>query len=163
MGLLQGLGVQSMGQGPEQLGETVVPTIDVRANYYARMLSIMSASTAGLTTADQVVTINVPSGSIWRVLAIGTADTVTTVGTILSNTFFLQFAPLTGNVYVPLSSFVPRASLATEIRADYGYQFSEPLVLLPGTSLQSALTVNTGGATTITRTFRVMYHDLTAS
>jgi hypothetical protein len=162
MGLLQGFGVQSMGQGPELLGETVVPVADVRQNYYARQLSIVRTVTAGLTLADQVVTIAVPNGSIWRVIGMGTADTPSAVGAIESNTFFLQFAPLTGNEYTVLASTPPRATLANETRVDFGFYFPEPMILLPGTNLQSALTTNVGGALTISRSFRVLYQDLTA-
>lgn len=160
-GLLPFFGIKSFGATPPELAELVAGTVDLTEMYLLERLSIKREINQPMTLGDQACTITVPEGEIWRVLGIGSALTPSATGTIVSVSHFLQRPPISGNEYIPLGpSMPPRATIAGEVRVDHAVLFPVPFYVSAGMIFQGAITADTGGATSLIYTLRVLYHRL---
>lgn len=151
------------GDGPKELSAVLAPVIDATDFYFSRDLAVTVTTVAGLTAADVGPSITVPQGEFWRLWGLSTAVTPSAAGTFVGVTHFFQNPPFGANLYCivfpsPAMYTVP----AGQTRVDFGGFLPRPILIPPGTLLQSATTVAAGGANTVTLALRALYQRLQA-
>lgn len=68
-GLLARFALKTTGQAPDNFGETVLPTTDVTAEYGLDLTVVQSVGPSNLANLGDELTLAVPTGQIWDVIA----------------------------------------------------------------------------------------------
>lgn len=152
------------GQGPKQLGETLIPTMDATDFYFVRDMSISIATVAGIAVADVGPQIVIPPLEFWRLWGLSTSVGPSAAAAVVAVSHFIQNPPFGANLYHIVFPSPPSVVVAAgQTRVDFGGMLpSGPIILPPGTILQSATQLPPGGATSLTLTIRALYQRLQA-
>jgi hypothetical protein len=156
-GLLSLLDIKGTGRAPADLSDTVVATLNLEPYYLAPQLTIAAPVAVSAGAAIVAVAATVPAGEVWRVVGVS-AFANNLSAAVVRVGFHVTLAPAgaPGDCIICTQPIV--SSVAATDRFGVGVM-TEPLVVMPGSSITAVSDAVNGGAT-YDLGVRVLFHRL---
>jgi len=124
---------QTQGQNPRELGETIVPTIDVENYLFAsKNIEIVNAQSQPVFAIGSFTPqFTVPQDEIWHVRAVAGALLNVDVANILGMRYSVGISPV-GNEYLPVATMIGATTILVNQQLGITALMAKWLQLLPG-------------------------------
>lgn len=162
-GLLDTLGIKSLGRNPSQLGDQVVAGVDLTEFYLANRIEMTRVQNTGATAAGDEAVITIGNQEIWMVKELSmTVKNPTAIGDILNGRlgWEVNAAAASGQLVLGTTPRHVATTTALEEGTAVGVTFPEPRFFLSDTQFSAQLQEAVGGANTVRIEIRASFYRL---